>query len=302
VVDPLLQAGDLETVNQVLYALRLLCLPDYARAFHNHAEVTGLFKALATPARLEMLHLALTENALIGGPGALFAYMSLQLQEHLPTWIAWSGRLQDDHLRKATLDGLIVAAQGQTHSFEEAVKSSTPKLVADILQGMGRVGDLHCLEVILGAFAHADAGVRVEVLVAVRSFETPRVREVVLRAMQDSDESVRLAAFRHVAVHRDKSGGRRLEELVGSKAFRDRSFPEKRAACMALAHIQGKDALPILTESFKARRRTEVARAAAHGLGVLGGPDIRRLLEPVAREGTSELAIECRQVLAGMKG
>ena len=70
---------------------------------------------------------------------------------------------------------------------------------------------------------------------------------------------------------------------------------------MALAHIRGQEAFSLLSTQFKQKRNEEIRRAAAYGLGVIGGSEVRRLLEPGARSTKSELSQAGRQVLSKMR-
>ncbi len=297
VTDVLLADGALETANKILFPLKMLSSEDHARAFTHHDKVEKLFLRLGQPQRLEYLKVSLNEGRVEGGARALFGFLSLQLPENVPGILEWMEGIKDGDLRRAAVDALITVSGGDLKPFHDVVRTGSPQLLADVIHGMGRIGDVHSLEVILGAFAHADPRVREEVLIALRSFESPRAREITLSALNDPVEEVRMAALRHVAVRRDRLAAQLLVEKINGKTFKHRSFAEKRAIFMALAHIRGREALPLLEAQLK-QRQAEIRRAVVHGIGVVGGHDARRLLEPLVRGKDPELAAEARQVLS----
>lgn len=301
VIDSLIAEADLETLNQLLFPLRLLSIPDYARAFLNHGLVQELFSHLGVASRVEPLLLPIQEGRLRGGIPALFGFLSLQLPEHIPGLLKWLDRITDDGARRAGVDALITVAGEDLEPFYSAVRTGNPKLVADLIFAMGKLGSLQSLEVILGAFSHSEARVREETLVALRNFESPRARETIFLALSDPAESVRLAALRYMTVHRDRQTARFLMEQMQGRGFKARSFVEMRAMCMALAHIQGMESLGTLSGLLKQKRMGELQRAAAHGLALLGGQDVRRLFEQAIRESTGPVADECRMLLLELK-
>ncbi len=299
-MDVLLAEGALETANKILFPLKMLSSEHYARAFTHHKQVEKLFHRLGQPQRLEYLKVSLNDGRLEGGPRALFGFLSVQLPENVPGILEWMEGIKDDELRRAAVDALITVSRDNLKPFHDVVRTGSAQLLADVIHGMGRIGDVHSLEVILGAFAHSDPVVREEVLVALRSFESPRAREIMLSALNDPVEQVRMAALRYVAVRRDRLAGQLLVEKINGRTFRNRSFAEKRAIFMALAHIRGREALPLLRAQLK-QRNAEVRRAVVHGLGVVGGAEARRMLEPLARGKDAEMAAECRQLLGKMR-
>lgn len=301
VMETLLADGDLESLNHLLFPLRLLSMPDYARAFLHHGLVLELFSHLGQPARLDPLLPVLQDRRLRGGENALFGFMSLMVPDRVAGLMSWLERIQDEAYRQAALEGLIVAAGEELQPFLQAARSPNPMLVADVIKSMGRLASMSSLEVVLSAFSHAEPRVREEAVIALRSFESPRARETIFLALSDGAESVRLAALRTLTVAHDRATARYITELLQSKQLKGRSFTELRALCMALAHIQGNDAVLLLSGLLKHRKTPELQRAAAHGLAVVGGADVRRHLEQVIRESSPPLSDECRTLLSQLK-
>lgn len=301
VVDSLIAEADLETINQLLFPLKLLSNPDYARAFLNHGLVQELFSRLGEPSRLEPLRQPLQEGRVRGGISAFFGFLCLQVPERVSGLLLWLDKLSVADARKAGVDALITVAEDDLQPFITVARTAGAALIADVIATMGQVGSMQSLEVILGAATHADPKVREGSLVALRSYESPRAREVIFAGLNDSEELVRLSSLRYMTVHRDRATGRFLVEQVQAKGLKGRSFGEGRAMCMAMAHILGQESAPVLTGLLRNKRNPEAQRAAAHGVAVLGGQDARRLLEQAVRESSQAVADECRGLLLNLK-
>lgn len=300
VVNNLLIDAELETLNALLFPVRLLSQPDYARAFYHHGMVLELFRRLGDPVLLEPLLGAIQEGRLKGGVPAFFGFFALMVPERIPGLLEWLERIEDELMRRAGVDALLLVAGDSFDAFHHAVRVARPLLVADILLAMGRLASIHSLDVIVGAVAHPDAHVREEALVALRGFESPRAREITFQAIQDEVEAVRLAALRSLTVLRDRQTSRYLNEQLAARTLKNRSFHELRAMCMALAHILGSDALPTLKGVIEARRMPDWQRASVHGLAVLGSEG-KRVLEQAQRDSSGPVLEEIRSVLARLK-
>jgi len=300
-IESLLSSGDLEKVNALLAPVRLLASPEYARAFLHHERVLELFRRLGTTERLERLTQPINSGTLEGGAPALFQYVSYLTSENALGVLAWLQKIEDPEHRRAAVDGLIMVMNGDLGPFRDAARSSNASLVADVIHGMGRVGDVHSLEIIFGAFSHEDPVVRTEVLTALRDIQTPRARELTLLALKDPDEAVRMTAMRDLAIHRDRQGAQHLLKTLHGKEMKSRTFAEARGMCMAVAHMQGQEAYNQLKQLLLQPKYPVVAQAALHGLAVIGGREARRLIERMARDEDPQLAGAAAEALNALK-
>jgi alkylhydroperoxidase/carboxymuconolactone decarboxylase family protein YurZ len=153
------------------------------------------------------------------------------------------------------------------------------------------------------ALAHASSEadeIREAVLVALRAQQTPRVRELVRRALADIAEPVRLEAMRYCVAYKDTEAATILERRILGPTFVDATPVEVRATSIAYARLGAERAETLLAELATGRRdptNPELPRLALHGLRAAHTPRARGSLERVAHT-MPALAEEAQSLLS----
>ena len=301
VIHASMRDGELERALQLLLPIHILSCPEQSRAFNNHERVRGFIRQLGSRTSLHLLtpHLR-SKDWIEANRSALFSFVSLLPAECIPELIAWLDELESIPTYRPVLDGLILIAENDWTPFTALLRSRRAPLVAETIQSLGRLADPQAYEVILSAAGHESPRVRLELLTALQGNQSPRAREHIARSVDDTDPEIRLTALRLAAVNRNRQAAERIEAIMQERRFTRLPFRELKALTMALAYIRGDEAQSVLLTLFEDDRHPDVQRATAHALGVLGGPDNRRVLESAARNASSPLARECAQVLRSM--
>lgn len=219
--------------------------------------------------------------------GSLFSLFSLvtdetvaaALAEVLPRWA--QGVLADaTHLRDPE------NAAERLDAVRRRLTSASPAVIALGLGIAARLEDARVLDTVLALGDHADPGVREAALVALRAHALPRVRDLVLRRLDDPALAVRLEALRYGAAHRVQEVLPHLDRWLASGAAEASDEHEARAVCIAYARIARDAAEAPLREIALGRRRSgpTFARQALHGLRAIGTPAARASIEHVATE------------------
>ena len=268
----------------------------------DEARRSGLRAALraATAGPDSLLGPALTEG-LAKHPkdeawvGAIFALTGLQLQvaeeAELDLPIAEAAALPEGPLRQAAADALALALGAAPLLLR--IKTAPPKQLPLLLLALRRHADPTMVVQITARLSHEDPAVRAAALVAAREQRGPRLTELVLHAVEDPAQRVRLEALRYLSAHR-------LREAAPPVLARlqTASDPEElRALALTYAMVtsgQGLAELVSVATGGQAR-----GRAAMQGL-LACGPQGRAALDQLGRR-WPELRPDLREVLGAAR-
>jgi len=140
-------------------------------------------------------------------------------------------------------------------------------------------------------FNHPDARVRREVIRSLDALGGPRATELLVRALSDSDSSVRTLAVAGLGHHGDRSHYLSVLAQVEASDF-DRRPQEEIEACLKTLAVMGQgSAVEILDRLWRRRvfrtRSAGVRTAAVEALGSIPSSEARRVLAEAANVGDS---------------
>jgi hypothetical protein len=209
--------------------------------------------------------------SLLAEPGAV-----TRLGAVLPVWAV-----------QVLADTRVLRAADDTDALDTA-RAFLAGPAAQVGLGMAaRIEDPRLIEPVLAHGACADPAVRELVLVAVRKYQTPRIREFVRSRLSDPEERVRLEALRYCVAYRDVDVGAQLAARLGDPAMAAMSEAELRAVCIAAGRLRKDEVENALVEFALGTRRSphpELPRMALHGLRAIGTARSQAALQRVAQE------------------
>lgn len=272
-----------EDVGPLLHAANESVDADLAPNVADRAAAIAAYGTLAVdPLRSTLLaRLPAAEAPELRGP--LFSLFSLvrdemavtALAETLPRWAA--AVLADTVLLREDAATRVEAVRAR-------LASPSPAVAILGLAMAARLDEPRLVDPVLALADHAHPDVREGVLVALRQQTLPRVRDLVIRRLDDPAAAVRVEALRHGVAHRWPEILPRVEARLHDPGGLEDI--EIRALCIAYGRLAREAAETPLLDLALGRRKLgpAFARYALHGLRAAGTPGARAALEHVASE------------------
>ena len=202
----------------------------------------------------------------------------------------------------AMVQALGAIAGSDEPGLRAALGSEDPMEAVAAAFLVGLTGDSRHLETLGEALSSDSAEVRRETLLALKGFGGGRALELVSKAVNDSDPSVRLYALRHLVSHRYAPALSRVNERIGRQES-DRSLTEQRLLYEAYGALGGEEVVEDLVSRFRRRRGLfrkrdpEETACVLIALGATGSPAAREVVEEARGDKHPLVARVANQVL-----
>lgn len=177
----------------------------------------------------------------------------------------------------------VDVAREDAETLRAAMVDEDPAVACPAVYLAGMLADPMLLEPLGEALQSPDAQVRREALVAVKQIGGPRTLDMVARAIEDADPTVRLYALRHIVLHRYAPALPRVTALLDREV--EQSLTERRLLYEAYGALGGEGSLDELGKRLRRRggvfRKTDPEELACVliGIGAVGTPKARALVE-----------------------
>ena len=215
--------------------------------------------------------------------GLLFTLSQLAGPRELRALFALSAVLSERVQLQAVADGLLFLVERYELSLKQLLSEVHAEDTAVVLLALSRRPDATLVEPILARLQASEAVVREAALVALRPHQSPRIKELARRAVEDEALAVRLEAMRYLTVYRDAAAGALLMSRLCELAEPEPG--ELKAAAMAAGHILRDQSIAQLQEIAVGER--PVAHPDAAGASLWGlrsaGPQGRQALDAIGR-------------------
>lgn len=219
------------------------------------------------------------------------------------------------------LDSLVEAPEASTRRnyydtvllFGDSIKASVlERLMSEVWyevrQMVALLGDLRDPETIDQleiAYRHEDIRVKKEVLKSLVKIPSPRSRELLVRALDEQDTSLKCQAIISMGVTRDVE----LVDIIGRLALKKGSFYDnwevKKESIKALGIIGDASAVPYLTKIlfkkswFNKSLNEEIRSLAVGSLGMIDTDESIKAIEKAYNSSEGELHMACKRILEG---
>jgi len=277
IVDTLIRKNDLREVTGILTTLR-----EIAKRYGSEEQTEILEGVFMKAGNLETLRRVFRETE---DNDHIREYLGLLGKKQIPAMIAVLGELEERRQRRLLCEVLAEAGREDIDALVKAVGDPRWYLVRNLMMILGMTKMAEALGGIEKGISHPEVRVRREAVRALESIPSDETKRLYLAAAGDSDVPVRMTALKALRRYRDPELYQKLKGIAALEDLRKKTFAEKKEILEALAFWGGESALPLVADLFRKRGMiekeeiTEVRAAAAHGLGIIGTPEARSLLE-----------------------
>lgn len=304
-LSPLLATAAIGPLNALLRRIALLRRSGTDQGHFRGQAIRDFFHGFAQPDRLALLAQAIDEDWSDAWKGELFTFASIQTRVGIEALLEFLGQVRTPAPRRVIADALILLADRDPEPFLPLLRSPNGRLAADAVYALGRIGDPRSIDAIVGAFEREEPAVRAEVLQALRPFQSPRIQELMLRALRDAEEEVRLASLRYLAVYKVRESIPLLTQVLGARDFAARTFDEKRGWYITLGHVAGQAAFMAFRKRVEPLRGkdkvTEEGHLALLGIRSIRSPEAGQFLDELAPAVRGDLQILVRRLIRERK-
>jgi hypothetical protein len=301
-----LEMGDIPLYFTVADMIYLMIAPDVDIDFEVKRHAASLLMDELGGEKLRRLVLAVSSDdpVQVAKLGSFFSAFGKSLPEGL---IRVAGDLQDEEEQARVEEILLRVSYGDIAFFREKLYDRRLGVVRSVLRCLARMGTEEAAMLVTRAAKHPLPEIRVLALRLMRLRKEEADAGVLLDALADRDEKVRLEAVRQISSLKNPVFKKALVEKAESKDFAGLSLGEKVAACKALAALAGKEAEPLFIRMIDRKsliRKEEVNElkiAAAEALGLIGGERAREAIVR-ASDSTSPQVVEAfERILRSMQ-
>ncbi|HEX5004550.1 MAG TPA: HEAT repeat domain-containing protein [Gemmatimonadales bacterium] len=301
----MLNAGEFRASASVLRETRVLAERSVELVAAHRERLVQFIEQLSEPAIVGQLMQALDEGT--GRPSdADIAELLRELRpKALATLVEWTPRLTSAPVRALVESAVQQLASAHQGELLRLLRSGDPEALPGAIELAGRLKLEGAVAGLGEVMANTDATVRLAATDALIQIGTPGALVLLERAIGDDDRGVRVAALKALSARGYKGALRRVEEVVNGKGRKDLDFNERRAFFEAYGAMAGPGGLGALRDLlvrrgfFRRKQSADVRMCAALGLGKIGTPDARAVLESVAEDGDRQVR---NAVTAALRG
>lgn len=305
-ISPLLATASIGPLNSILRRLSLIGRSAIEQEHFSGELIEQFFVKMCTADRLDLLARAVDQDWSNQWAGEVFTFVSLQSPSSIEQLLLFLGKLHALEARRVVTDSLILLAGKRAGPFLPGLTSPNWRLAADAVHALARIGDPTALDQILGLFEREEHSLRVEILNAVRPFQSPRIQDLMVAALLDPHEEVRLAALRYLAVYKIRDALPTLTTVMGQRDFGQRTFDERRGWFITLGTIAGVSVLNAFRRRVEPARGTAVLNDEVHlallGIRAIRSADAVEFLTTFDSQAQGDLRLLTRKLLQRGKG
>jgi hypothetical protein len=272
---------------------------------HSPARAKRLFESrLRTADKLRIGQLTAAINAHPGCDieGCRLLVLALPV-EMLPHLVAALGELEHYPARKMICDVLAERGADRIDVIGNGMFDKRWYVVRNVAIILGNIGGARACTYLEKAIQHADERVRREVIEALVRMDPANSSHLLHKALDDPRVDLRVLALQALAQRVDVRAGEIAAEHVASKSFRRLEPTEQKEWLVALARIQGDEALPLfrsLIEGWALVDRDNKLRLRALttlSLGESDGPEIEVFLQRLEQNRNERVREAARRAL-----
>jgi len=219
--------------------------------------------------------------------GPLFTVLGSLPRSAVPGLLRLAETLKTTELRQVVADALVVVLEHDVDALLQLLSQVRGDASIAPLLALGRLDAVQALDVCMGRVGDPVPAAREAALRSLRRYQSKRIKDEMLRGLDDEDEGVRVEALRYMAVYRDSSHLSVLESKLRGGVLRDAGPREVRAWMRCYALVGRLNAVPMLRSvaigELDVGASSQVAEQALRALIVTGAPEARRAVDEVAR-------------------
>jgi hypothetical protein len=300
-LESMLMVGDLDRAADLLDRLGRLAGTLALDAWQRRL-LTQLPESVAHTAWLALIVEHLRSGDGVAGSSAMHLLAMLP-PAATPNLVRLLGEISDPATRALLRDILVARCQGGIAVLTPFLEDPRDGLVCDVVQVLGRLGDVSGVSMLARTFSQRSPAVRKAVVDAVAALHDPGADALLIRALRDSASEIRCRAAVLLGARKTPLALEALLAVVSEKRFQARPPAEVRAFLDGVGRTGSTAALPLLHNlllktPWLGRKHADRLRPyAAHALALLGTPEALALLESGAASRDETIRAACRQAM-----
>ena len=230
-------------------------------------------------------------------------YLSLLNSNVISSMIEMLRHLRFFPARRMVCEVMAHVGKDRVQMVGEGVFDSRWYVVRNVSIVLGKIGKSECVEFLKSAMGHSDSRVRREAVRSLIGIEGQEAGEVLLLALNDSENMLRSMGIRALTQRGDIRAARFLMQMVQDKKFKERPSEERKLILDALAHLGRDKAIPVLVDLinhknwFDRGKSNETRLFALRALGLVNTLASYQALDELSRKGDRLVRQTCAIIL-----
>ncbi|MEZ4412503.1 MAG: HEAT repeat domain-containing protein [Gemmatimonadales bacterium] len=302
----MLNAGEFRASAAVLRETRVLVDRSPELVAVHKDRLVQFVDQLSEPAIVSQLMQALDEGTGRPSDGDIAELLRELRPRALSTLVEWTPRLTSAPVRALVEEAVQQLASAHQGELLRLLRSGDPEALPGAIELAGRLKLEGAVAGLGEVMSTPDATLRLAATEALVQIGTPGALVLLERGIGDDDRAVRVAALKALSARGYRGALRRVEEVVNGKGRKDLDFNERRAFFEAYGAIAGAGGLATLRDLivrrgfFRRKQSADVRMCAALGLGKIGTPEARAVLESVAEDNDRQVRNAVTAALRGV--
>lgn len=286
----MLNAGDFRTGASVLREARALSARVAGLTEVQASRLRVFDQQLSEPGIVSQLMQSLDEAATRPSDDDVRELLREFRPAALETLVIWFPRLSSSQVRTLVEQVIERLALAHTPEVLRLLREQDSEALPGVVALCGRLNLEGSVPGLIDVLGHAVPALRHAAVDALAQIGSAGALAGLDRALGDEDRGVRLAAVKTLGARGYKGALKRVEDVVLGKGRRDLDFNERRAFFEAYGVMAGPASIVPLRDLLEARglfrrkQSPEVRMCAALGLGKVGTPEARAVLEAAAND------------------
>ena len=254
-------------------------------------RLLALADGLSDVAAIEQLLQTLETTALRSPQNDLHELLMQLHPRALASILAWLGRSRNAELRALLESAASRMASSHTTELVQLMASEDRVVAFEAVRRAGSMKGAAAVPALARVITQGTPEMRVAAVTALSEIGTPGAMEAVVRALDDEDTDIRIAAVRTLATRGHSMAVARIEACIRAPAVRDGSLAEKMAFFETYGSLAGEAGVGFLSAIlkprglFQRREASELRACAAIALGKIGTPRALEALQTAGSDG-----------------
>ena len=240
-------------------------------------QVDTITAEMSQPLVLEQLVRVLEDGSIGPTSEALATLLSALRPEAIVVLMQALQTVVREEARKKLGETLDRLASMNPKLMDDLVKAEDPRVAAEAARITGRLQMVNTVDSVASLMSREEEEVRIAAVEALVAMRTGRAGGALLKALDDLNRDVRVAAAKGISDLKYSPGAEKLEGFVRGRELRGRDLTEQLAFFEAYACAAGEDSARLLTRMLNGRRflwfrySSQQRACAARALGLVGG-------------------------------
>ena len=303
ILDSLTAQGKWTVLDSVLGLLHVTAEVRPDLGDDHKKQLTAILDNLARPERIKMIETYLNKTPSVPTEGLSTVLLSLT-PAAVPILCTLLANLETPAHQAIIAEALEILAKDQPDPLLRGLSDRRPRYVKNLLSILLKWNNPRFVDAIEKLVRYPDVQVRKEVVRAIGVYR-PNGNGIKLVAfLNDTEESVRLAALKLLVTGQYKAPYSAWSPLVSADTFIARPHSEKRTMFLAMRTTSGDEVIPFFESLFtewswtNRKKKEELAILAAETLGKLPTPAALITLELGQKKGNATVRQACASAIA----